>query len=164
MKEIQLTRGYVALVDDEDYEWLSEYRWYPSKSPTTVYAVTNIQHGTNDWRTMSMHRLILGAKKGDLVDHRDRNGLNNQRDNIRVTSRQVNNINTRVRKDNTSGYRGVSFAKRMNKWSANIQHDGRQRCLGYFDHAEDAAKAYDAAALTLRGPHAQLNFPEEVAS
>jgi hypothetical protein len=101
----------------------------------------------------------MGEPEGLQVDHEDGNGLNNQRSNLRIASPTQNQGNARRRKDNTSGYKGVSWYRRTNKWKAHIRVDKKLRHLGYFIDLTDAARAYDAAALEHFGEFAHLNFP-----
>ena len=102
MKEIFLTKGMVALVDDEDYERLSKFIWHSAKGGHTYYAVHSLTGGGS----IQMHREILGLKKGDRKtgDHKDRNGLHNWRDNLRVVTKSLNRYNSKKRTDNNSGY------------------------------------------------------------
>lgn len=164
MKEIQLTRGYVALVDDEDYEWLSQWNWCVHVGARGELYAHRRKRSSEGRGHVLMHRLIMGAPDGQQVDHIDRDGLNNQKGNLRLASRSMNSINRGVFKNNTSGYRGVGYVRHSQKWRARIDVDGVQTYLGIFDSPEAAARAYDKAALELHGSLAQLNFPEEVAA
>ena len=159
MKEITLTQRKIALVDDCDYEWLSQRNWAAFKDRNIWYAMTNIRDATGHFRSITMHRLILGATKGMKVDHRDGNGLNNQRHNLRAATNHQNLCNRGAPSNNTSGFKGVSWHKRRNKWQANIGINYKKKYLGLFDSAIDAACAYDAAARELHGEFAKLNFP-----
>jgi hypothetical protein len=103
-----------------------------------------------------MHRLILRVDANTQVDHRDGNGLNNTRGNLRPATHAQNQHNSRLRKDNQSGFKGVH--RQGNRWVARIRVDGEQKHLGSFRTPEEAARAYDAAALRLRGEYARLNF------
>lgn len=154
MKEIPLTRGMVALVDDEDYLVLSKTRWFALRGKYTWYAVCN--HKEN----YLMHRYIVGAPIGVHVDHADGNGLNNQRENLRLCDNSRNMQNCRLPVTNTSGFRGVSFDKKNNKWFAYIKNHGRMYYLGRFDDKVEAAKVRDRNAVKLHGEFARLNFPE----
>jgi hypothetical protein len=95
--------------------------------------------------------------KDKKVDHKDRNGLNNQRSNLRIATDSQSNSNQGKRKNNTSGYTGVTEDKRRNKWVANIRVKGKQSFLGIFTNKKDAARAYNEAAIKCRGPFAVLN-------
>lgn len=164
VKEIQLTKGYAALVDDEDYEWPSQIRWYVTISyhegtdkVRTVYALRgeNRRLGERRQTPVAMHRLIMGAPRNREVDHIDGNGLNNQRSNLRLATRAQNSRNRKPNRSNLSGYKGV--VPREGRWEATINFT-----IGKYDTAEEAARAYDAKARELFGEFAYLNFPEGV--
>jgi hypothetical protein len=161
MREIELTRNKVAFVDDKDYEWLNQYKWYSDKSYNCWYAVRVIWVNKK-FVKIYMHREILGLKKGDKiqVDHQNHNGLDNQRRNIRVSSQSQNNGNF-CKTKGSSVYKGVCWDIRKKKWLAQIQFNNRHYFLGYFNNEEDAAHAYDKAALEFFGEFANLNFLEK---
>jgi len=161
VKKIPLTQQKHALVDAEDYEWLMQWKWCALKpNASTFYAKRNIRIGGKTV-TLWMHREILGLCKGDctIVDHKNHNGLHNWKKNLRVTSKSINAINSRKRRDNVSGYRGVCWASRDKRWISQITIQGVHTGLGYFKDKIEAAKAYDAAAYKHRGREAVLNFP-----
>lgn len=146
--EIPLTQGKVALVDREDYEELSKYKWCAHKKLRTFYAVRN---STKDFRgkghTIQMHRKIINCPIGMEIDHIDGNGLNNTRANLRVCTHSQNLMNIGKRSNNTSGFKGVSFDKQLKKWLASIHINCKQKNLGLFATAEDAYKAYCDACI-----------------
>ena len=153
--EIPLSQGHVALVDDEDYERiLALSPWSILRTPRTLYAKRN---GDPTY----MHRVIVGAGKGQEVDHRDGDGLNNCRSNLRLASSAENKWNQGPRAG-TSQYKGVCWDKTRSNWRANIVVDRRQITLGRYQTQEDAALAYDVAARELHGDYARLNFPERI--
>lgn len=160
-KSIPLTRGFVAVVDDEDYQRLSVHPWHANvKNHGRVYAERFSRHPDGRKTSIRMHREILGAPPGVDVDHRDRDGLNNRRANLRLATNSQNRANSKKRADGvTSPYRGVHLHKRLGKWAAQIRVDGDHRHLGVFAAAEDAARVYDAAAFAAWGDFARLNFP-----
>ncbi len=163
MKQIPLTQNKFALVDDEDYQELSLFKWCAVRRRTTWYAVRG---GSRDesgkQKSFLMHRAILGLKKGDKLesDHRDHNGLNNRRSNLRLCTHSQNCMNRKLQKDVTSKYKGVCWNKKRNKWTAEIRKDGKKHYLGCFDSEIEAAKVYDKRATELFGEFAYLNFPE----
>lgn len=104
-----------------------------------------------------MHNLLLGRVDGFEVDHCDQNGLNNQRSNLRRSTRSQNRANVSLRKDNKSGFKGVCFSERLGKWRAYIQVDGRWKQIGVFANKKEAAKAYNKEAVKHFGEFAWLN-------
>ncbi len=160
MKEIQLTLGKVALVDDEDVLLVSQFKWHAQKGRHTFYAVTDVRKEDGKWKAVKMHRLFLPDSK--QVDHRDGNGLNNQRFNMRPATRSQNAANSRKPASGvTSQYRGVSFHKSSKKFAAQIETKNKNKHLGLFISEVDAARAYDDAALQHFGEFARLNFPQQ---
>lgn len=158
MKEIKLTQGRVTQVDDEWYEYLSQWDWVASYDPSVKGYYATRQQGTLlGQKTIKMHRVIMNAPIGMLVDHRDHDTLNNQVYNLRLATKAQNNRNSRKRIDNISGYKGVHPCR--NKWRAMITFEGKLIHLGYFNDIESAARAYDQAARKYHGEFALLNFP-----
>ena len=161
MKEIQLTKGMVALVDDEDYEWLNQWTWFAVKEHNNWYAATNMREN-GSWQTVRMHRLILGLKRGNNIksDHKNRNGLSNSRNNLRTCTNQQNIMNQRPQ-GGTSKFKGVSRRKNTKKWFAQIGYQNQNIYIGYYDLEIEAAKAYDKKAKELYGEFAFLNYPDK---
>ena len=156
-KEIPLTQGKVAIVDEEDFEWLKQYKWCAIKGGNTFYAVRNGPRVNGRQRFIQMHREILGLKPGDPgVDHRDGDGLNNRKENLRVAGFAQNAMNSRSRRG-TSRFKGVTWHKVNRKWIAQIMYGGKHQYLGSFDSEEEAARAYDERAKELFGEFARLN-------
>jgi hypothetical protein len=154
-KEIQLTKGKVAIVDDDMFDYLSQWRWYYHKNG---YALRNQRvYGENRKYCIRMHRLIAGAPKGFDVDHINGNKLDNRRDNLRVATRSENNYNKGTQVNNTSGYKGVCWSKQRKKWRSRIVVEGREMHLGFFHCKHEAAEAYNKAALNYHGEFAQIN-------
>ncbi len=154
MKQIHLSNGQIALVDNVDFCLLSKYRWCYQEG----YARRKETISKGKRRLILMHRQILHAPSNLEVDHIDSNGLNNQRCNLRLCKRSGNCRNANVRSDNTSGFKGVSFNKRNNKFRAYIMCNKVNRHIGYFSSAKAAAYAYDRAAKKFHGKFAKLNF------
>jgi hypothetical protein len=161
-KEIPLSKGFVALVDAADYDFLMQWRWQARrfKKGGGLYAVRTY-HGAQDKCFMLfMHRVILNPASGVEIDHIDGNGLNNTRSNLRTATHQQNMYNIGPRSDNASGFKGVSLNKKTQTWQARITVNGKQAHLGCFPSPEDAARAYDKAARVHHGEFAWLNFRE----
>lgn len=151
--------GRVALVDDEDFGLVSQYRWYPrkpKKASRMTYAACNYTRDGKPGRIM-MHMLITGWPMTDHIDH---DGLNNQRANLRPVTVSQNAANMRANRGASSDFKGVWWAKKERVWRAGIQYQYKKVTLGSFDSEEAAARAYDAAARRLAGSHAYLNFPD----
>jgi len=160
MKKILLTQGKIALVDDEDYEWLNQYRWYAHKKTKHSFSAgRNIPLDNRKQRSQKMHRLILGLERGDKreCDHIDGNSLNNQRNNLRICSRHQNNCNRKSYSNSTSTYKGVSWNRLLKKWRADIQVNNKHILLGSFAFEKEAAQAYNRAAKKYFGEFARLN-------
>lgn len=157
MKTISLSQGLFALVDDEDFEKLSKHKWCAVKGTTTYYAVRHLPGPHKNRKRVYMHRVIMGITDPNIeVDHKDHNGLNNQRDNLRVCTTQQNQYNQKIYKSKAiSGYKGVHY--HLGKWQALICANGKSKYLGRFSSPIHAALAYNIAALNLHGEFACVN-------
>lgn len=160
-KTIRLTKGQVALVDEEDFESLSQYSWQATWNPAsrTFYATRSVKRDDGRRTKISMHRVILGVLKSPevLIDHRNHDGLDNRRHNLRVCSVPQNSANMRKRTGMTSKFKGVCWHKQHEQWAAAIYRGGKRCHLGYFDDEVDAARAYNNAAVAMSGEFARLN-------
>jgi hypothetical protein len=158
-KEIVLSNGMTAKVDGKDFELVNQYNWYLAKQAHRLYAAAWIEG-----KGVSMHRLILGHEAGQLdIDHRNGDGLDNRRENLRVATRSQNSANGRKQKGTSSKYKGVCVTK-QGYIKAYVMHLYRRIHLGYFPTEEDAARAYDEAARKYFGEFARVNFPEPIAA
>lgn len=167
VKEIPLTKGKVALVDDADYDFLSQWKWYAWKAPHSRnwYAKRGESigwiKGKRKIRQIWMHRVLLGLIDPTIEgDHADGDGLNNQRQNLRASSHQQNCSNRKLRLDTTSQFRGVNKNHRTGRWQSRIGLKDKRIALGAFDTPEEAARAYDDAAIKHFGEFGSLNFPQ----
>ena len=151
MIEIPLTNGGVARIDDADLHLVSLYRWRKYRNKRATYA----QSGQSP-ALILMHRLILGAPKGVMVDHADRDGLNNTRENIRFCSNAENMMNI-GKMSGSSKFKGVSWHTKVSKWRVTIRRDGCTTELGEFENEIAAAKQYDRAARIFFGKFARTN-------
>ena len=156
--EIELTRGKVAVIDDADAGLLIGYNWEARKLHGVWYACGRVSRKVSQSRPrVNMHHLILGKNPGAQIDHRDGDGLNNRRDNLRPATHSQNQANQRrLRSDNTSGFKGV--VKAQGKWHARIWHQGKRINIGTFATAELAAAAYDNTAREVFGEFAATNL------
>ncbi len=160
MKQIPLSQGKVSLVDDADYDFLMQWKWYAAKSPVKnradYYAIRK-ECSAGKQIQYKMHRVIMQETNSKIfIDHKDWNGLNNQRVNLRSSTRGQNAANG-FRSDGQVLYRGVCRYRRG--YYAQITKNGKRKVLGYFDSAELAAVRYDQEAILLHGEFANLNFP-----
>jgi len=160
MKIILLPRGFHTLVDNEDYEVLSQFRWHASESGRRVYARRSTWTGLKT-KMILLHRDLLKPPAGVDVDHINGNGLDNRRSNLRIVTRSQNVQAFQLKRKNlTSRYRGVSWHAQRQKWRAVIHIFGRQKSLGMFVTQKEAAQAYDLAAKRLFREFAQPNLKQ----
>lgn len=157
MKQIPLTRGLFALVDDADFYWLNQWKWTAQATERGVwYAVRMVpSKGKRRQAAIKMHCQIMGSV---WIDHKDCDGLNNQRHNLRPATNSQNQANRRPNKNTRSGFKGVSWND--DSWMARIQVNGKRHFLGEFPTSTQAAIAYDEAAIKYFGEFARVNFPE----
>ncbi len=147
MKQIPLSKGHYALVDDEDFELVNQWKWsYHSRG-----------YASRDGHRVLMHRLVLKAPAGIPVDHKNGDKLDNRRSNLRLCTPSGNSANSRRSTRNTSGFRGVYWHKGAEKWMAYINVRGQRKHLGLFVDVREAAEAYNKAALTFFGDFARVN-------
>ena len=149
MKQISLTRGKFALVDDEDFEYLSQWKWCVD---SLGYAYRSLHPG-RVW----MHRLINNTPEGFLTDHINGNPLDNRKQNLRTVTQAQNQINRTLQKNSTSGFKGVSWNTRCKKWVSKLYSNRQCIFLGYYKNLLEAVVAYNEAAKKYHGEYAKLN-------
>jgi hypothetical protein len=149
-----------TILDVGDYYRFGNLKWSLGGSRKNFYAVRGIKNKKGEVEIVRLHREIMKAPKRRLVDHRNCDGLDNRRENLRIATRAQNACNSRKRKNTSSRFMGVHFHKGMDMWAARIQHHGKDIWLGYFRREADAAHAYDEAAKKYHKEFASLNFPE----
>lgn len=158
MKEIILPGKIVALVDDEDFEWLNQWKWKAHKKHYATYAYRHMLNGSGKLISVFMHRQIMDTTDPKIfVDHKDHNGLNNQKYNLRLATPSQNSSNRRPIKNSSSKYLGVQWFKPTMVWAARIKKYGVVKTIGYFKYEANAALAYNEAAKILHGEFANLN-------
>ena len=160
-RRIPLTQGRFAIVDPQDYPRLSRYKWRlcRTKGKNVLYAERSIRLPGGRYSRILMHRQLIKAPEGYVIDHINGNGLDNRRANLRLATVAQNAWNSRKRNPR-SGYKGVCFASDKGLWRAAIVCHGRRIHLGYFKDKITAAKAYDSAAKKYYGEFAKPNFPK----
>jgi hypothetical protein len=165
MREVLLygkvARGRVALVDDENFDFINQFRWRayeriePDRRPYGPYAVNSYKDGSKT-RTRFMHKMITGWPQTDHINH---NTLDNQKHNLRPCTDSQNHGNQLPPLNGSSQYKGLCWVERLGKWQVQIRVAGKRTYLGVFVDEEEAAQVYDIAAIAAWGPYAYLNFP-----
>jgi len=160
MKEIELSLGRLVWIDDSEFEFLNQWRWRARRYNQNWYAERE-EFISGKRRKITMHRAIMGIiDKTVEIDHRDGNGLNNQRSNLRIATHSQNRQNRKRQLNNTTGFIGVYWHKKRKEFRAQIKVDGKKIHHGKFASAIEAAKVRDAIAIKLHGEFAVLNFPQ----
>lgn len=160
VRQIPLTKGQVALVDDDDFDRLSQFSWYAQPHRGTFYAQRTI-YSDGKRRTIHMHHEVLGVQPYERIDHRNRNGLDNRKQNLRTATHSQNQWNRGPQANNASGFKGVYLDRCTGRWQAEIRFQRKRIHLGRFASPELAARAYDAKAIELHGQFAFVNFPND---
>jgi hypothetical protein len=161
-RKIDLLHGRFCIVDAVNYDWLVQWPWCArkgNKNRTFYAARTEVIDGIHV--SIQMHRVILGVAADKETDHHNHNGLDNRLSNLRESTEEENRHNQQLNKNNTSGYIGVSWNSRKQKWKSSVPVNRKRIHLGYFDVAEDGARARDKMAKLHHGEFAKLNFPDE---
>ena len=153
-KEIQLMCGGITVVSPEDYSRLNKYRWHKRKDDG--YASRTV-YEDGKFKTIRLHQEIINIPVGFVTDHINRDRLDNRRSNLRKATRSQNMANSKIPLTNTSGYKGVYYRKEQDRWRASIRVDQEHISLGQYGSPEEAAKAYNDAALKYFGEFASLN-------
>lgn len=148
----------MIIVDTWDFHFLSDFRWDIQKAGKTFYAARKEKIGFRKYRKIYLHRVIINPPAGYEIDHINRNGLDNRRENLRIVTHSDNMKNMRRHSDSKSQFKGVHLFKSTGKWQAQISNNGKRIHLGYFHSEIDAAKEYDRAAIKLHGRFAHTNF------
>lgn len=161
MKQIQLTKGQVALIDDEDFDDISQYRWFAVAPRQKDYTHSWYAATKTGGRNISMHQLLMNPPIGSCADHIDHNGLNNRRSNLRITTTRENSWNTNKHKNCTSKFKGVAWNREKSKWQVRICINGKEKHLGWFHNEIEGANLYDFVAIQFFGPFAKVNFPTQ---
>jgi len=161
-RRIRLSQGRYAIVDPDDYARLSEHRWHAAKHTRSFYAMRTQWSGKlRRTVTIMMHREIMHAPEGMVIDHINHNGLDNRKANLRLATLADNARNARYPKINTSSkYRGVWYNPKKKRWRATIGINNKRKQVGYFRNEINAARAYDEAAKKYYRDFAVLNFPK----
>lgn len=151
---VELTKGYFAIVDDEDFDYINQFSWHVVITKNNKYAAGNIKG-----KTVQMHRLILNASKNKFVDHKNMNGLDNRKNNLRLCNRSQNRMNTlKPCNSKSSKYKGIhKCSSKKNPWRSQIRLNGKIYHLGCFKTKKEAALAYNKAAKKLFKEYANLN-------
>lgn len=151
--KIPLSKGQFALIDYEDFELVSKYKWYAKKSKNTYYAVCSVD------KYLKMHRLILGLSDTSVfADHINGNGIDNRRSNLRSATPTQNSMNRSSAKNSSSKYKGVYWDEDRRKWASCMKSNGKTIYIGRFDNESEAALAYNKKATEVQGEFARLNI------
>lgn len=157
MKEISLTKGYIALVDDDKYDYLMQWKWTALVTTKTIYAKRHMRINGGS-TTILMHRVVCVVSSNHQIDHIDGDGLNNQQANLRPATSSQNLSNRQKYGQCSSKFKGVYWQKSSKRWCAQISINRKNTFLGFFDSEEAAALAYNDAAVEHYGEFANINI------
>ena len=165
LRKIPLGEGKFTIVEPVDFYQVNRFNWCAKENGPRTYAVRLVDDSHNRTKILSMHREIMGAPAGMLVDHRNRDTLDNRRENLRLATHSQNQFNKgKTTRKTTSRFIGVFFEKYSGRWVARTTVEGKRIWLGRFDSEIEAARVYDEAAKKYHGEFAQLNFSESADS
>jgi hypothetical protein len=150
---VPLTQGLEAIIDAKDAKLVKHRNWFASVNGRNRYALSKLP---TECKPISIHRFLMKPEEGYVIDHINGDGLDNRRENLRLANSAQNAWNSRIAKNNTSGFKGVTFNKREGRWRAKISHDGKRINIGTYDTAELASAAYEGAARALFGAYARI--------
>jgi hypothetical protein len=157
-RRIYLGEGFYTILDEADYYRFNHYKWYVYGWNGKYYAQRHVKVG-NRTKPSGLHREIMNAGKGQIVDHENGTSLDNRGANLRFATHRQNTCNRKKRANTSSRFIGVCFHKRKQKWIATVEFEGKKYWIGTFDNEIEAAKARDEAAKRLHKNFARLNFP-----
>lgn len=161
MKQIELTQGLIAIVDDDDFERLSKYKWSAHKHPRGAYAIRSVRINRNKVQQFHMAREILSCPEGLQVDHINHDTLDNRKENLRICTIAENQHNQQIKNvRKTSIYKGVSWSPRQKSFRADIYKGADHWFLGYYKDEFEAAQTYDKKAIELFGEFANPNIQD----
>ena len=161
-RRIWLGEGEWTILDQKDYCRLCNLKWHVGGNGNNYYAIRDVKKGNYRIKIISLHREIMNAPAGLLVDHRNNNTLDNRKENLRLATHSQNQFNKRkTTKETASRFIGVYLEKESSRWFGRIGVNGKRKWLGYSDNEIEAAKTYDRAAIKYHGEFAHLNFPRE---
>ncbi len=156
--EIELTQGKVAIIDEEDWFKIRGFNWHMNHERAgRMYAHAMFNWNRNKHQSFKLHRILLSVNTNQIIDHINRQTLDNRKSNLRICSRNQNQHNHGVSKKNKSGFIGVYYNKKDHKWFAQIRNNNKLIYIGYFTNPIEAARARDKKAIELHGEFAKLN-------
>lgn len=154
-REIPLTRGFVTIVDEADFDWLNQWKWHHINRR---YVARARAHITGEFVNIMMHRLIMSCPEDMFVDHINGDGFDNRRENLRICTLHQNMMNRRKNSATSSQYKGVYWCKKDGAWHSSIRFNHKLKYLGQFESEFEAALTYNKAALEYFGEFANINI------